>query len=113
MNLVFEQLRTSKWNIEEISGYRPMTTFWEDFSIAEKFGHKAVQDTYRRAFHDWKHDFKYLTELVMVLNHKAWQHQDSVGPICDLYITLYEICDNYAIDNLKGYELKYFFEVTD
>ena len=106
-------IENSKWNIEELNGYRPMTTFWMDFSIADKFGYKAVQDTYRRAFHDWKHDYKYLTELVMVLNHKAWQHQDSNPVLCDLYVTLYEVADNYAIDNLKGHELKYFFEVTD
>ena len=106
-------LVVQKWNIEEINGYRPMTTFWMDFSIADKFGYKAVQDTYQRAFKNWRTDYKYLTELVMVLNHKAWQHQDNNPVLCDLYITLYEITDNYAIDNLKGYELRYFFEVTD
>ena len=63
--------------------------------------------------HSWKHDYKYLTELVLVLNHKAWQHQDMNPVLSELYIQLYEIADNYAIDNLKGYELKYFFEVTD
>ena len=103
----------TKWSIEELNGYRPMTTFWMDFDIADKFGYKAVQDTYNRAFHDWKHDYKYLTELVMVLNHKAWQHLDRNPVLYDLYVTLYEVTDNYAIDTLKGHELKYFFEVTD
>lgn len=106
-------IKFPQWNIEEETGYRPMTTFWMDFSIADKFGYKAVQDTYRRAFHDWKHDYKYLTELVLVLNHKAWQHCDKNPVLSELYIQLYEIADNYAIDNLKGYELKYFFEITD
>ena len=27
-----------KWNIAEITGYDPMTTFWQDFSMADKFG---------------------------------------------------------------------------
>lgn len=106
-------IKIEKWNIEELNGYRPMTTFWEDFSIADRFGYKAVQDTYKRAFANWRTDYKYLTELVLVLNHKAWQHQDSNPVLSDLYVTLYEVCDNYAIDNLKGHELKYFFEVTD
>lgn len=106
-------IKIEKWNIEELNGYRPMTTFWEDFSIADRFGYKAVQDTYKRAFNNWRTDYKYLTELVLVLNHKAWQHQDSNPVLSDLYVTLYEVCDNYAIDNLKGHELKYFFEVTD
>lgn len=111
--MVMYQLRVNKWNIEEMNGYRPMTTFWEDFEIAEKYGYKAVQDTYKRAFINWRTDYKYLTELVLVLNHKAWQHQDSNQLLSDLYVTLYEVADNFAIDNLKGYELKYFFEVTD
>lgn len=106
-------IKIEKWNIEELNGYRPMTTFWEDFSIADRFGYKAVQDTYKRAFANWRTDYKYLTELVLVLNHKAWQHQDTNPVLSDLYITLYEVADNYAIDNLKGHELKYFFEVTD
>lgn len=101
------------WNIEEMNGYKPFTTFWMDFSIADKFGFKAVDDTYRRAFKEWRHDYKYLTELVLVLNHKAWQFVDSNPVLSDLYVQLYEEADNYAIDNLKGYELKYFFEITD
>lgn len=106
-------MQVEVWNVENLNGYRPMTTFWMDFSIADRFGYKAVEDTYRRAFRDWKHDYKYLTELVLVLNHKAWQHMDKNPVLSDLYVTLYEVCDNYAIDNLKGHELKYFFEVTD
>lgn len=101
------------WNIEELNGYKPFTTFWMDFSIADKFGYSAVQDTYLRAFRDWKNDYKYLTELVLVLNHKAWQHQDRNTVLSDLYIRLYEMCDNYALSNLKGDELRYFLEVTD
>lgn len=30
-----------KWNIAEITGYDPMTTFWQDFSMADKFGNEA------------------------------------------------------------------------
>lgn len=26
------------WNIEEMTGYKPQTTFYEDFSIADCFG---------------------------------------------------------------------------
>ena len=49
-------------------GYTPQTTFWEDFSIADPFGLEAVQDTFNRAFEEWKSDHIYLTELVLVLN---------------------------------------------
>lgn len=106
-------IQVPKWNIEDMTGYRPITTFWMDFSIADKFGFKAVQDTYNRAFISWKSDYKYLTELVMVLNHKAWQHSETNPVLFELYVSLYEMADNYAIDHLKGHELRYFFEVTD
>ena len=34
--------------------YQPKTTFWMDFSIADKFGIAAIKDTYNRAFKGWK-----------------------------------------------------------
>jgi hypothetical protein len=37
-------------NLLEQSGYQMKTTFWQDFSIAEKFGLEAIRDTFKRAF---------------------------------------------------------------
>ena len=54
------------------NGYNVQTTFWEDFSAADIFGLSAIQDTFNRAFEEWKGNCKYLTELVLVLNHKIW-----------------------------------------
>ena len=36
------------------NGNEVKTTFWEDFSIAERFGISAIQDTFNRAFKEWK-----------------------------------------------------------
>lgn len=36
------------------NGYDLITTFWEDFSIADKYGIAGVKDTYKRAFSEWK-----------------------------------------------------------
>ena len=47
------------------NGYEVKTTFWEDFSIAERFGLSAIQDTFNRAFKEWKEDYEFLTELVI------------------------------------------------
>lgn len=46
------------------NGYELQTTFWEDFSIADRFGLSAIQDTFKRAFEEWKNNYKYLTELI-------------------------------------------------
>ena len=62
-----------KWNIAEITGYDPMTTFWQDFSMADKFGNEAIADTYRKVKAEWKDNYKHWTELCLVLNHKIWQ----------------------------------------
>ena len=61
-------MKLEEWRIEELTGYQPITTFYMDFSIADKFGINAIKDTYQRAFTEWNHDYKYMTELAMVLN---------------------------------------------
>ena len=97
----------------EATGYRPKTTFWQDFTIADAFGPDAVRDTYRRAFREWKTDCTYLTELAMVLNWKAWQHADTNEELCRLYARLWGDTDEYACDHLKGEELSYYYQTTD
>ena len=89
------------------------TTFKMDFSIADKFGIAAVKDTFNRAFNEWKHDYRYLTDLVIVLNHKIWEHYETNEELAKLYNELWEQADAYACDNLTGEELNYFYRVTD
>lgn len=90
------------------------TTFWSDFSIADAFGESAVKDTYKRAFKEWKDDYRYLTDLVMVLNHKCWEHYEKGNEsLSALYSDLYYEADAYALDNLEGEEASYYFRVTD
>lgn len=55
-------------------GYDLMTTFWEDFSIADKYGIAGVKDTYKRAFDEWKGNYKFFTELVIMKAIANWLH---------------------------------------
>jgi hypothetical protein len=55
------------------------TTFWSDFSIADPFGKDAVRDTFNRAFEEWKSDFRYLTDLVIVLNTRSSSTTTATG----------------------------------
>ena len=96
-----------------INGYETMTTFWNDFSIADRFGVTAIKDTYNRAFNEWKNNYEYLTELVMVLNWKIWQHYEKNDRLAVIYNDLWEQADEYACKNLKGDELAYFYQTTD
>lgn len=95
------------------NGYELQTTFWNDFSIADCFGLPAVRDTFRRAFEEWKGNYKYLTELVLVLNHKIWQYHETRPEFASLYQSLWEQADRYAAENLKDEELGYFLDTTD
>ncbi len=95
------------------NGYELQTTFWSDFSIADKFGLTAIQDTFNRAFKEWKEDYKYLTELILLLNHKKWQYYETRPEFTTLYNSLWEQADRYAVENLKDDELSYFYDVTD
>ena len=101
------------WNIEEMTGYKPISTFYEDFSIADHFGIPAIKDTYKRAMEGWKNNYKMLTELVMALNWKIWEHYETNEKVARVYNDLWETADNYALDNLKGDELSYFIQTVD
>ncbi len=90
------------------------TTFWQDFRIADAFGISAVKDTYKRAFKEWKDDYRYLTDLVMVLNHSCWfWYERGNEELSKLYSDLFYETQDYAYENLKGEELDYFFRITD
>lgn len=102
------------WKMADAIGYEPKTTFWDDFSIAERFGRDAVIDTFKRVFNKWKDNHVYLTELVMVLNHKLWAHYDRENyEFSVIYDELWKKANSYAYNNLKGEELKYFYQTTD
>lgn len=103
----------SVFNSEAFCGYTQKTTFWQDFSIADAFGVNAIKDTYKRAFKAWKTDVIYVTELVMVLNWKSWQHAEKNPTYSKLYADLFYEARNWCYDNLKGDDLTYFFRTTD
>ena len=105
-------IRFKDWNVEEMCGYKPKTTFYMDFSIADKFGVKAIKETYKNAFNFWKDDYEYLTELVMVMSWKSFEHIENVE-LCKLYSDLYYKTDSYALKHLKGDKLTYYIRTTD
>lgn len=95
-------------------GYEEKTTFAKDFDIAERFGLSAISDTFNRAFNEWRSNYEYLTELVMVLNFKCWYwYERKYMTMAMLYNDLWKKADEYACDNLEGEELSYFYRTTD
>ena len=99
----------------EMTGYEPITTFWRDFSVCDFFGdEEMLKKTYEIASNYAKSDYKKLTELVIVLNHKLWEHyyakHDKIARIYDKW---WKEMDSYACNHLKGEELSYFYKTTD
>lgn len=106
-------MKIKTWKIEELTGYKPFTTFYEDFSIADAFGVNAIIDTHKRAFKEWKHDYKYITEFIMALNWKIHEHYGSNNEYAEVYDGLWREADEWAMENLKGEALQYYLEITD
>ncbi len=101
------------WNIEALTGYKPQTSFYRDFSIADRFGESAVRDTFKRAHEAWNNNHIYLTELTMALNWKIWEHYDTGSPLAEVYNELWQQEDNFCQENLQGEELNYYYTTTD
>lgn len=109
----FQMPKTLKnWRIEEITGYKPQTTFYTDFSLAELFGTKGIRETFDLAFKEWKNNTVYITEFTMALNWKCWEHEHHAdfGP---LYLELFEKMDDWCRENLTGEDLTYYYQTTD
>lgn len=119
--------------MESMTGYTMFTTFWDDFAIAERMGIMvkngqyvrtdvnrgivAIEDTFNRAFKEWKTNYKYLTELVMVLSWKCLRFRAvpvaDIEEYAELYAKLSDQARHWALDNLKDEALTYFLETTD
>ena len=112
MSMKTLRITIPRWDITEICGYKPMTTFWQDFSIADKFGNDAIESTYQRVKNEWKDDCKYWTELCLVLNHKVWQWHERDKPRASLYDHLWRDADGVTAGWPDG-EKEYYFEITD
>lgn len=111
------KIRISRLNPEMVEaelGYKLMTTYYDDFSIAEIFGAGAVKDTYKQAFENNKDDFKVLTELAMILNWKIWEHYpQGHSDWAELYTQLYEQLDGWILENFSENELSYYYKTMD
>lgn len=87
--------------------------FWQDFTIADRFGVSAIKDTYERAFEGWKDNVEYYASLVMTLNHKIWEWYKKDEAVAKLYNELWMRADDYGRDNFKGKEAEYYFNFLD
>lgn len=94
--------------------FEVQTTFWDDFGIADRFGVTAIRDTYKRALEYAKTDYKYLTELSLVLNYRLWMYYNNGNErYAKVYDEVWRKCHRYAHRYLKGEALTFYYNVTD
>lgn len=98
---------------DSVQEHRVSTTFWQDFTIADAFGRAAVKDTFNRAFKEWRSDYKYLAELVLVLNWKLWDWYEKDQSMYALYFRAWSEADSWAMEHLRGDELSFYLAVLD
>lgn len=100
----------------EMSGYERFTTFASDFALAELFGDNGVRKTYTGALKAWQSDFKYLTELEMVLNWLCWfWHYNGEPDLSALYSELFYKCRDKFYERFAENDeaVEYHFRCTD
>lgn len=97
-------------------------TFVSDFAIADWFGKKDVEDTYKRVKKEWLSDYKAFTEVVIALNMLSWanaalerQGYDGREEYGKLYADLYYRARDDFYDKYEGNTeaTDYFFNMTD
>ena len=125
-----------KANLAEMTGWKPQYTFYSDFAIAEfcetyMRDKGAVVKTYKDVIKSWGSNYKALTEIIMVLNHKIWAFfgEENVGVdakylgvsketgnnIARVYNKLWEDAKAEFFKRFKDNEeaTDYYYEVTD
>lgn len=98
----------------ELNGYATITTFYSDFTIADYYGVDAVKDTFKRAFESWKENYRYMTELSIVLNHKIFEHyHHNNTALMVAYDTLWKEIDHWCMGSFSDEALQYYLRITD
>ena len=97
-----------------LDNYKQLTTSWLDLSIADRFGISAIKSTYKSLLKNFNGNYKYITELVVVLNHKIWQYYDkNNNQYMKVYNDLWDELCAHVYKTFKKDELSYFYRITD
>jgi hypothetical protein len=132
----------TRWLVPGITGYKILTNYWNKFTEAEQetVNPKDVSKmakllkTIEGDLCTWNYTqknllpyqklqpyqkevqryAKYFTELVMVLNHKCWDHYE-IGnfEVSNWYTHQYQRLTDWAYEHMDGENLSYFARTLD
>lgn len=82
--------------------------------MTDLFSVMAIKDTYKNSMQYAKTNYKYLTELSLVLNYRLWMHdRNGSKVIAKVYDEIWHKCHNYVINNMKGEEFRFYDDAID
>ena len=106
------------------SDYERKTTYTADFSIAEwrvpVEGMSAIADTLRNALQIWRDNIEFFSEIVIVLNMKAWEHaargnKEYSKMYSDLYLEVKCLYFDWFDENHEDHSkaIEYYYQFVD
>lgn len=92
--------------------------FWQAFTEAEKDGEATIITIASIMYQRWRDDIEELTDLVMVINHKSWDHYRKGNAkyqevYTELYYKYYEKALDYLEKEGREDDLRYFIRTLD
>lgn len=87
--------------------------FYQQFSEAEKGGHDQVVEKFYELFEQGESDYKKMTELCVITNHKMWDSIQSDKALAYLYGEFYDCVNLWVDKHFTESEFDYFYRVTD
>ena len=101
----------TSFNSMALCGYVQRTTFWDDFTSADKKGVGEIEDIFRQAFESRRNDVVFLTELTLVTNWKRLQMERNRRSLeSSAYCLCWEKVFDYCEKHFKNGALLYFIE---
>lgn len=108
------QAAWSKGRMEEVN-YESISTFYQDFTIAEFFK-GGLEDTFKRVCKHWIDNYEMFTELIIVLNHKIWEHYNKGNDeLSRKYDSMWREAMSIFFEKYEENEevMRYYYQITD
>lgn len=97
------------------TGYKTISTFYGDLTIADCYGKDAIKDTFNNVVASWLGSYKMFTEFIMCLNYKIWAWYEKDEDIARLYDYLWKQAEGFFFAKYEENEevMDYYYSVTD
>ena len=72
---------SQQWRMAILTGYQPITNYWDRFNESERLGVLGIFDCYTKMLDESKGNCRKLIELAIVTNHKAYEMNEALANI--------------------------------